>query len=77
MKITFEFDTDSENFDPTELERVKQSDKMARVLWDMNNEIRGWYKYPSDKNVLNADTLNDRWCDLLIKHGINLDDLWD
>lgn len=32
MKVTFEFDTESENFNSIELERHKQADDMAKAL---------------------------------------------
>lgn len=47
MKITFEFDTDSENFDNTELEACKQANKLVRTLNDITECIRSWEKWES------------------------------
>ena len=76
VKITYEFDTYGENFEPDELLRFQKSYNMAKALWDLSNLIRGWYKYPESSGELNADTLNDKFCDILEENDINLDELW-
>lgn len=45
MKITYEFDTASENFDRYEYERINKSLDMALALHDIDSKIRGWRKY--------------------------------
>lgn len=76
MKITYEFDTCAENFERDELLRVQKADNMASALWDLSNMVRGWYRYPESAGELNADTLNEKFCDILEKNEINLDELW-
>lgn len=51
MKITLEFDTDSENFDYHELERIKQAGDMAICISEILNKLRGWEKYDSRENI--------------------------
>lgn len=45
MKVIFEFDTESENFNPIELERYKQVDNMAKALGEILEKARSWDKY--------------------------------
>ena len=45
MKVIFEFDTESENFNSIELERHKQADDMAKALGEILKKARGWDKY--------------------------------
>lgn len=40
MKVIFEFDTESENFNSIELERHKQANDMAKALPEMRMERR-------------------------------------
>ena len=43
MKVIFEFDTESENFDRKELEIYHQSWNMAKCLYEILNQLRSWY----------------------------------
>lgn len=45
MKVIFEFDTESENFNSIELERHKQADDMAKALGEILKKARSWDKY--------------------------------
>ena len=45
MKVIFEFDTESENFNSIELERHKQADDMAKALGEILKKERSWDKY--------------------------------
>lgn len=51
MKITFEFDTDSENFDNQELERYKAVDDVVYTLNKVYEQIREWYKYDTRGSI--------------------------
>lgn len=74
MKVTYEFDTDSENFNSCEFEQYKSANDMAAALWELQEAIRTWYKYdPSD---LTPDALHDTFYDILSKNNINLERLW-
>lgn len=74
MKVIFEFDTDKENFDHCELERVKNADKMAHVLYEITNQIRSWYKY-DDRESIPVDEIHEKIWDI-INSEINLDNLY-
>lgn len=67
MKITFEFDTDSENYS-----RVCMCD----CLWDIAQRIRGWYNHPESYEKLTEDSLSEFFWKTMDEHGINLDRLW-
>lgn len=46
MKVIFEFDTESENFNPIELERYKQVDNMTKALsLYFANRFSSFYKF--------------------------------
>lgn len=40
LKVTFEFDTSSENFDPQELWIMKHADNMWNALVEIRSELR-------------------------------------
>lgn len=76
MKITLEFDTDSENFSQDEYERIIKADDMCSCLWDIAQQVRGWYNHPERYDELTADSLSEFFYDTLKEHGIDLDRLW-
>ena len=76
MKITFECDTDKENFDPCELEQLKHASDMARALHQLEEAVREWYKYPSDNAPLNADTLHEKFYEIIQNNNIDIEKLW-
>ena len=51
MKLTFEFDTSSENFDIYELERHEQAENLAVCLYGISNKVKGWYKYDNREAI--------------------------
>lgn len=75
MKISFEFDTDSEDFDNCELERYKQVDKMARCLYHIDDKLRGYYKYDTRGSVEIDEFTRTLW-DIMKDDGIDLEELW-
>lgn len=40
MKVIYEFDTDKEDFDYSELERVKFADNMAKTLFYISEQLK-------------------------------------
>ncbi len=76
MKITFEFDTDSEHYQRDEYERMLKADDMCDCLWDLSQRIRGWGKYPERYERLTEDSLSEFFWQTMDEHGINLDRLW-
>ena len=51
MKVKFEFDTESENFDRTELEQHIQASRMASCISKISDQIRSWYKWETRDNI--------------------------
>lgn len=51
MKVTFEFDTDSETFDNGQLQAHYQAESMALCLSDILQQLREWYKYDSRGSI--------------------------
>ena len=45
MKVTYEFDTNSENYSLTEHEMFKQALNMCVALGKIQDLMRSWYKY--------------------------------
>lgn len=76
MKITFEFDTDSEHFSRDEYERMLKADDLCDCLWDINIKIKGWYNHPERHEPLNEDSLAEFFNSVLDEHGISLERLW-
>ena len=76
MKITFEFDTDSENYSRDEYERMLKADDMCDCLWDIAQQVRGWYNHSESYEKLTEDSLSEFFWETMKEHGINLDRLW-
>ena len=76
MKITFEFDTDSENYSRDEYERMLKADDMCNCLWDIAQQVKGWYNHPERYEKLTEDSLSEFFNSVMDVHGINLDRLW-
>jgi hypothetical protein len=74
MKITYEFDTTSENFDRYEYERIRKSLDMALALYDIDSKIRGWRKY-DERDTIPVDEITDMFVGVLDNRMINLDDI--
>lgn len=73
MKVIFEFDTDSENFDNTELEAHYQSRSMAMCLNEIQNKLRGWYKY-DERGLIPVDEICDSINDIILEN-VNMERL--
>lgn len=71
MKIIFEFDTDSENFDYTELRRYKCVDDMAMCLGAIADKVRYWYN-KDNRNEISTDEIGDVIFGIINEH-INLE----
>lgn len=75
MKVIFEFDTDSENFNNCELEQVKQADKMARTLSEITDQLRSWYKYDT-RGSIPIDEIHEKIWEIIKENNINIDEIW-
>ena len=73
MKVTFEFDTCSENFDIHELERHKQAENLATCLYEICNKVKGWYKY-DNREAIPAEEIKEQ-IDEIITEYVRLDRL--
>lgn len=76
MKITLEFDTDSEHFQRDEYERVLKADDMAAFIWDMMIAVKGWYNHPERYEALTEDSLSEKFWSLMRQHDIDIERLW-
>ena len=74
MKITYEFDTTSENYDKFEMLRIQKSLDMALALWDLDGKIRNWRKW-DERDAIPVEEITDAFVEILEKHMINLDDI--
>lgn len=72
MKVTFEFDTDKNNFDPTELARVQKADDLALALWRFDEAIRHWRR---TQDTVSSDAVASQLYEILEGLEINLDKL--
>lgn len=73
MKITFEFDTESETFQPDELLRLQKALDMAGALYTMAGKIFAWWE---DADKISTDVIHDEWISVLDEYGIDLDKLY-
>jgi len=61
MKIIFEFDTDSENFDRCNLKRFQNIDKICSTLNEILNKVRGWDKYDDREQLSKEEVCETIW----------------
>lgn len=76
MKIKFEFDTDSENWqdDQYKLNRFNQSLDMALTLHDLNEQVFSWWDNDERDNIP-SDEIRRKFIEILEKRKICLDEL--
>ena len=58
MKVIYEFDTDSDNFDNSKLKIFQQSREMAYTIKEIYNQVRQWKKY-DERDAIPADEIFD------------------
>ena len=73
MKVTFEFNTESEFFDGHELECHYQASKMAYCLYKITDQIRNWYKW-DDRESIPVDEIHKKLWDI-IEEEVNMERL--
>ena len=73
MKITYEFDTDKEGFDWTELNRIQQADDMAYSISLITDKIRSWYKY-DERNSIPVEEIQEELYEIINEH-VNMEKL--
>lgn len=67
MKVKFEFDTQSEDFDRQEYEVFKCAEDMARALYEITNKLRNWEKY-DEREAIPADEIRESIMDIINEH---------
>ena len=67
MKVIFEFDTSSENFDIYELECHKQAENLAACLNEISNKVRGWYKY-DNRELIPVEEIKEQIDKIILEH---------
>lgn len=75
MKIVYKFDTSDENFDWQELYRVQRADDLASCIWDIQQQLRNWYKYDKRGSVP-IDEVCDKIYDIIKDNNIDIDKLY-
>lgn len=72
MKITYEFNTLSEDFIPLELYKIQKADDMAACLDAITSRITYWWENADtiDTNILHKEIFN-----IVESHEIHLDRL--
>ncbi len=75
MKITFEFNTESETFQPDELLRVQKANNMAGFIFELEQRVQDWYRNKANE-PLNEDTLREFVSSLLYKYDINIEQMY-
>ena len=71
MKITIEFDTESENFEYAELEMYKQARDMLMCLDAIREQLRTW-ENGDDRAVIPIDEVSDKIFEIMQDH-VNLE----
>lgn len=75
MKITYEFDTNDENFCPDELKRIQKADDLCSCIWDIEQKLREWYKY-DNRGDIPIEEVREEILSIIDEHGIRIDELW-
>lgn len=75
MKITYEFNTNDENFYPDELKRIQKADDLCSCIWDIEEQLRNWYKY-DNRGSIPIDEIHKTIFDIIEDNGIRIDELW-
>ena len=73
MKVKFEFDTQSENFDYHEYEVFNSAEEMVTALYEISNKLRGWEKY-DDREAIPASEIKETIMKIINEH-VNLEKL--
>lgn len=64
MKVVFEFDTDSELFDPVELETFYQANHLRMCISEILDKCRAWEKY-DERDAIPVDEIRDTIVDIV------------
>ena len=73
LKIIYEFNTDIDGCDLTELHCIEQANDMALCLYEIQNKIRGWYKY-DERNSIPVEEIQEELYGIINEH-VNMEKL--
>ena len=74
MKVTFEFNTDDENFDRYQLEAHHQAENLVFTLSKITDKLREWYKYDNRSSIPIEEVYDSIW-DIIQDNNINMEKL--
>ena len=70
MKVTFEFDTENENFNEEELQTHYQAENMAKCIFEIQNKLKSWEKY-NNSEIISIEKVYDEIFDI-IQANVNM-----
>ena len=74
MKVIYEFDTNDENFDRTELLTYQNASKMRSCIYDITNKLREWYKYDTRGSIPISEVYDELW-DIISDNNVDLEEM--
>lgn len=73
MKITFEFDTDKEDFNDWQtLEIYKKAEDLASAVNSILEQVKSWYKW-DNRSAIPQEEIQDKIYQIINDEGINLE----
>lgn len=73
LKIIYEFNTDIEGCDLTELHCIQHAEDLAHCLYEIQNKIRGWYKY-DERTSIPVEEIQEELYGIINEH-VNMEKL--
>ena len=67
LKVIYEFNTESENYDGHELELVHRASDMVVVIDKIREQVRQWYKY-DPRDAIPVEEIQDKIYDIINDH---------
>ena len=74
MKVIYEFDTNDENFDRTELLTYQNAFKMKSCIYDITNKLRNCYKYDTRGSIPISEVYDELW-DIISDNNVDLEEM--
>lgn len=74
VKVTYEFNTDSDNFDYHEYQMYKQAPDMARALNEIFSKLRNYEKW-DERESIPKDELRETMVEALRENNVSLEEM--
>lgn len=74
MKVTYEFNTGSDNFDYHEYQMYRQAQDTARALSQIFDKLRTYEKW-DERESIPKDELLDTMAEILKENNVSLDEM--